>query len=62
MDVQEVVRALRTLGCEGPAAALDTLRASGAYVDLRPHEVAEVLHSMTQVMIQLNRERNLEDG
>lgn len=62
MDSKEVVTALLTLGVEGPAVALDTLRACGAYQQLYPDQVAEVLQQMTEVMVERNQTGMVDDG
>lgn len=57
-----IVQALLTLGCEGPASSIDVLRAAGLYERLYPDELADILHKMTAVMSQRNRERNVING
>jgi hypothetical protein len=46
MDTDKIIDALIVLGVEGPAVAVDVLRA--ANIDLPPQELAEVMNTLVQ--------------
>lgn len=62
LETGNIIAALIALGVEGPAVSIDVLRAAGAYQQLYPDQIAEVLSRMTALMAEREADGGGADG
>jgi hypothetical protein len=62
LNTEEVISALEALNVEGPAVAVDVLRAANLYDRLYAEQLGAIMQAMTAVMAARNAERLSRDG
>jgi hypothetical protein len=61
-ETAEIIKALEALGVEGPAVAVDVLRAANVYDQLYAEQLDGIMRAMTARMAKRNQERMDRDG
>jgi hypothetical protein len=62
LNTEEIINALEALGVEGPAVAVDVLRATNLHDRLYAEQLATIMQAKTAVMADRNQERLSRDG